>query len=133
MIKAIIIDDEMHCRKTLGILLREYCPDVEVIDQCSNGIAGTEAIKRLKGASRNIIEAEINWIYALAFVCRSLRAKVNLVGADELTSLKFLAVRIFVEKRIDLKIAIFRELKHIHRVGKVVIGNSGTGSLPVTR
>jgi len=48
MIKAIIIDDEMHCRKTLGILLREYCPDVEVIDQCSNGIAGTEAIKRLK-------------------------------------------------------------------------------------
>jgi len=48
MIKAIIIDDEMHCRKTLSILLKEYCPEVEVIEQCDNGEAGVEAIKKLK-------------------------------------------------------------------------------------
>ena len=48
MIKAIIIDDEMHCRKTLSILLKEYCPDVQVIEQCDNGEAGVEAIKKLK-------------------------------------------------------------------------------------
>jgi two-component system, LytTR family, response regulator len=48
MIKAIIVDDEMHCRKTLSILLKEYCPDVQVIDQCDNGEDGTEAIKKLK-------------------------------------------------------------------------------------
>ena len=48
MIKAIIIDDEMHCRKTLGILLKEYCPDVQVIEQCDNGEAGVEAIKKGK-------------------------------------------------------------------------------------
>jgi two-component system LytT family response regulator len=48
MIKAIIIDDEMHCRKTLGILLKEYCPDVQVIDQCDNGEDGAEAIKKGK-------------------------------------------------------------------------------------
>jgi two-component system LytT family response regulator len=48
MIKAIIIDDEMHCRKTLGILLKEYCPDVQVIEQCDNSEAGVEAIKKLK-------------------------------------------------------------------------------------
>ena len=48
MIKAIIIDDEMHCRKTLGILLKEYCPDVQVIEQCDNGEAGVEAIRKLK-------------------------------------------------------------------------------------
>ena len=40
MIKAIIIDDEMHCRKTLSILLKEYCPDVQVIEQCSDAKAG---------------------------------------------------------------------------------------------
>ena len=48
MIKAIIIDDEMHCRKTLGILLKEYCPDVQLLEQCDNGEAGIEAIKKGK-------------------------------------------------------------------------------------
>jgi two-component system, LytTR family, response regulator len=48
MIKAIIIDDEMHCLKSMSILLKEYCPDVSVIDQCGDGIAGLEAIKKLK-------------------------------------------------------------------------------------
>jgi len=48
MIKAIIIDDEMHCRKTLSMLLKEYCSDVQVIEQCDNGEAGVEAIKKLR-------------------------------------------------------------------------------------
>ena len=48
MIKAIIIDDEMHCRKTLSTLLKEYCPDVQVMEQCDNGETGVEAIKKLK-------------------------------------------------------------------------------------
>ncbi len=47
MIKAIIIDDEMHCRKTLSILLKEYCPDVQVLAQCDNGEDGVAAIKKL--------------------------------------------------------------------------------------
>jgi len=48
MIKATIIDDELHCRKTLGMLLKEYCPDVQVIGQCDNAETGLEAIKKLK-------------------------------------------------------------------------------------
>ena len=48
MIKAIVIDDEMHCRKTLSILLKEYCPDVQVMEQCSDAQTGLEAIKKLK-------------------------------------------------------------------------------------
>jgi two-component system LytT family response regulator len=48
MIKAIIIDDETHCRKTLDMLLKEYCPDVTVAEHCSDGEAGVEAIKNLK-------------------------------------------------------------------------------------
>jgi two-component system LytT family response regulator len=48
MIKAVIIDDEMHCRKTLGILLKEYCPDIQVIDQCSDAQTGSEAITKYK-------------------------------------------------------------------------------------
>ena len=37
----------MHCRKTLGILLKEYCPDVQVMEQCSDAETGLEAIKKL--------------------------------------------------------------------------------------
>ena len=46
MIKAIIIDDEMHCLKTLGMLLKEYCPDVQVMEQCADAQTGLEAIKK---------------------------------------------------------------------------------------
>lgn len=48
MVKAIIIDDEMHCRKTLEILLKEYCPDVQLIEQCSEAETGIKAIKEGK-------------------------------------------------------------------------------------
>jgi two-component system LytT family response regulator len=48
MIRAIIIDDEIHCRKTLSMLLEEHCPDVQVVDQCEDGEAGILAIQKLK-------------------------------------------------------------------------------------
>jgi two-component system LytT family response regulator len=48
MIKAIIIDDEIHCRKTLGMLLKEYCPGVEVTEQCSEAESGLAAIQKHK-------------------------------------------------------------------------------------
>lgn len=48
MIKAIIIDDEMHCRETLSILLKEYCPDVHIANQCRSGKEGLNAIEKLK-------------------------------------------------------------------------------------
>jgi two-component system LytT family response regulator len=48
MIKAIIIDDEAHCRKTLWMLLKEYCPDVQVAEQCPEAESGLAAIQRLK-------------------------------------------------------------------------------------
>ena len=48
MIKAIIVDDEIHCRKTLGILLKEYCPGVQLIEQCEDAESGFAAIERHK-------------------------------------------------------------------------------------
>src|SRR4249919_491457 len=48
MIKAIIIDDEAHCRKTLVMLLKEYSPGVQVAEQCSEAESGLAAILRLK-------------------------------------------------------------------------------------
>ena len=48
MIKAIIIDDEVHCVDTLSILLADYCPEVEVMEKCMSAKKGLEAIERLK-------------------------------------------------------------------------------------
>ena len=48
MIKAIIIDDEMHCRKTLAIELKEYCPGVQVMAECDDAKTGIEAINKIR-------------------------------------------------------------------------------------
>jgi len=48
MIKAILIDDEAHCLDTLGILLQEYCPEVQVLNTCRSAKAGIEAIEKSK-------------------------------------------------------------------------------------
>ena len=47
MIKAIIIDDENHCIETLQILLKEYCPQVTVLETCRSAKKGLEAIHKL--------------------------------------------------------------------------------------
>ena len=36
MIKAILVDDEVHCLDTLSILLDEYCPQVSIAQRCSS-------------------------------------------------------------------------------------------------
>lgn len=48
MIKAIIIDDEAHCIDTLDMLLKEYCPEVQVMEQCRSAKKGLEAIAQIK-------------------------------------------------------------------------------------
>jgi two-component system LytT family response regulator len=44
MIKAIIIDDEDHCRATLFMQLIRYCPEVKVVAECSSATEGLKAI-----------------------------------------------------------------------------------------
>ncbi|MEO8862380.1 MAG: LytTR family DNA-binding domain-containing protein [Ginsengibacter sp.] len=48
MIKTILIDDEMHCLKTLEILLKEYCANVQVLQKCSDPATGLKAIEMYK-------------------------------------------------------------------------------------
>lgn len=48
MIKAIIIDDEIHCVDTLSMLLADCCPEVEVTDICLSAKKGLEAIEKSK-------------------------------------------------------------------------------------
>lgn len=44
MIKAILIDDEVHCLDTLSILLSDYCSEVQVMERCMSAKQGLMAI-----------------------------------------------------------------------------------------
>jgi two-component system, LytTR family, response regulator len=44
MIKAILIDDETHCRETLSIQLERYCSEIQLLAQCNSAVQGLEAI-----------------------------------------------------------------------------------------
>lgn len=46
MIKAILIDDEIHCLDTLGILLDMYCPQVKIMERCTSAKLGLAAIEK---------------------------------------------------------------------------------------
>jgi two-component system LytT family response regulator len=48
MIKAILIDDEKHCRETLSIQLERYCPEVQLLAQCPSAAEGLQAIAKYK-------------------------------------------------------------------------------------
>jgi two-component system LytT family response regulator len=48
MIKAILVDDEVHCLDTLNIILHDYCPEVQVMAQCMSAKKGLEAIAKHK-------------------------------------------------------------------------------------
>src|SRR3954462_4086785 len=48
MMKAILIDDELHCLTTLRILLTEYCTGVQIAEECPSANDGLKAIKKHK-------------------------------------------------------------------------------------
>ena len=48
MIKAIIIDDELHCIETLRWDLENHCPEIEIIAQCQSAKEGKDLIAKLK-------------------------------------------------------------------------------------
>ncbi len=68
-IKAIIIDDEERARSSLSTLLGEYCPNIEIIAQCTNVPEGVLAInqKRPQLVFLDIEMPEYNGFELLSF------------------------------------------------------------------
>lgn len=48
IMKAIIIDDEKQARISLSLLLKEYCPEIEISAECENLPEGVKAIRKNK-------------------------------------------------------------------------------------
>ncbi|UKN00806.1 LytTR family DNA-binding domain-containing protein [Paracrocinitomix mangrovi] len=45
-LRAIIVDDELHCIETLSWHLEKACPEVEIIESCDSPEKGIEAIQK---------------------------------------------------------------------------------------
>ncbi|MCU7550496.1 LytTR family DNA-binding domain-containing protein [Chitinophagaceae bacterium LB-8] len=48
MIKAVMIDDELHCLNALDFMIKEYCPEVQVLEKCQSAENGIKAIEKWK-------------------------------------------------------------------------------------
>ncbi len=48
MIKAVIIDDELHCIETLTILLADFCPEVRVVSAYQSPAQAIQEIENLR-------------------------------------------------------------------------------------
>ena len=61
MIKAIIVDDEQHCIKSLQSDLQKNCPAVEVLEGCNSAKAGIMAIKKYS-PDLIFLDVEMPWM-----------------------------------------------------------------------
>lgn len=56
MLKAIIVDDELHCSESLETLLKRYCPEVEVVSICNSG---AKALKEIQSLNPQLVFLDI--------------------------------------------------------------------------
>ena len=45
---AIIVDDELHCREVLRIMLEMHCPNITIMRECEDGLGALNAIATLQ-------------------------------------------------------------------------------------
>lgn len=74
MIKAIIIDDEPNCCDVLMILLKKYCPEVEVIKVC---YAASEAIPALQQNEAQLVFLDVEMPHMNGFQLLEQFPKIN--------------------------------------------------------
>ncbi|MCF8451283.1 MAG: LytTR family DNA-binding domain-containing protein [Taibaiella sp.] len=118
-IQAIIIDDEERARNTLRTLLKEYCPQVDVVAMCANIPEGVLSInqKRPQLVFLDIEMPEYNGFELLSFF-REIDFQIIFVTAYNEYALKAFEVSAvdYLLKPVDidkLKIAVEKASKRI--------------------
>ena len=64
MLKAILIDDEPECLRSLAHDLKLHCPGVDILEQCDSGKAG---IKKIHECSPDVVFLDIDMPYINGF------------------------------------------------------------------
>lgn len=109
MIKTIIIDDENNALEVLEIMLKKYCPEVEILEKCNSGNAGIEAIEKHK-PDLVFLDIEMPHINGFDVLNATKRYKYKVIFT---TAYNQFAIKAFKFSAIDylLKPIDFEELK----------------------
>jgi two-component system LytT family response regulator len=105
-LKAIIVDDEYHGRENLKELLRQYCPEIEVLDSASSVAEAKKAIYRY---SPEVVFLDVNMPvldgFDLLDSVDSSKFMVVFVTAHEEYAIRAIKVRAidFLLKPINIK------------------------------
>lgn len=123
MIKTILIDDEKNALEVLEIMLKKYCPEVEIIEKCNCGKAGIEAIEKHQ-PDLIFLDIEMPHINGFDVLTATKNYKYKVIFT---TAYNQFAIKAFKFSAIDylLKPIDFEELKEA--VNKIsVTGNHST-------
>jgi len=92
MIKAVLLDDELHCTKTLEILLKSHCPQVQIQKIFNHPL---EAIEYLKSNSIGLLEQKVSGneqLQMLMDIMSSQSKKVNKIALPTSEGLEFVNI-----------------------------------------
>jgi len=138
-LKAIIVDDEKHCRISLAKMLEWYCPSVELMQSCDGVDAATEAILKRNpdvvfldvempakngfDLLKNFETINFDIIFTTAYDEFAFDAfKVNaidyLLKPIEKTELKSAVEKITTKKKLDFNQAALLEMYEMMRANK---------------
>ena len=117
MVRTLIIDDELHIRDTLGIMLERFCPEVEVVGMASGVESGVQAIRELDpelvlldihmgdGTGFELLHALAPIHFHVIFISAMDR---NTIRAFKLSGMEYLLKPV---SAVELKMAIDRVMK----------------------
>ena len=116
MIEAILIDDELDSLDTLDLELKEYCPEVNVIAQCSKAKEGLNAIIKHKP---DLVFLDIEMPLMNGFELLKSLDEINF-DVIFVTAYDQFAVRAFEFNAVDYLLKPVLKSKLIQAVDKVI-------------
>lgn len=112
MIKALLVDDEIKGTETLRLLLKEHCPEVQVLDVAHSA---DEAIKKIANLSPNLVFLDISMPYVDGF---SLLDKIGTITFEIIfvTAYSEYAIKAFKRNAIDYLLKPIKPMELVNSV-----------------
>lgn len=114
MLKVIIIDDERRGVETLKLLLKEHCPDVQVLDVA---YSADEGIKKISALAPDLVFLDISMPFGDGF---SMLDKIGDINFEIIFTTAFSehAVRAFKRNAIDYLLKPIKPVELVNAVEK---------------
>lgn len=127
MIKSVIIDDDPHCIKLVGDLLKIYCPEVTVLTTCNRIEQAVEAINKHK-PDLVFLDIELNGEFGFDLFKFFPQAKFQVIFT---TSHQEYAIKAIKSACLDFILKPVDPVELVEAVKKIKINNPINGNLNV--